>query len=465
MKINILGSKKKNHSVNIYSLLGQGTYGKVYRSDKNTALKVIKANKFGYNEVTELNNLKIIDHPHIIKLIDYIFLEIDGDKFLGMYLPFALYDMEKACKNRENIIYLDKWVYEIISAMHFLHKNGFYHCDMKVENVLVLQDHRSVISDLGLMRKGNVPSQDLCQSYQSPQLSYRDNNKFRFLAGKCCDNHLLKVFKEDTNAFQDDIWALGVTLYDMVTILYSIKDPILWHVSEHIILYCFEYSYGVNVFKQTRIEDKYINILTKLLNPYSENRSMNLLELLNTSSCLFGKTDYIHGKLNNQIENSHPVTDTDNFFKSSMQDIILKILTDKTMLVNDYLQYDYFIPHIIIQCIDLYFRCYNFMVDKSYDKDVDIFLQAIYSVVLSATKLDIFRGDMNYLPDNVIEKLLLFQQEIIEHVDGIVLRDTVADYISDREKIKFINWISSNLNRYEQLSITNMVRLIQEFQM
>lgn len=458
MVFSISGMKDK--SIYPGKVLGKGTYGKVYTVGENRALKVIKSDEDGYREIAELNNLMIFDHPNIIKIIDFAFLEDAKGKYLGLLLPLAKYDMEIACRMQQNMIHLDRWIYEIVSAVYFLHKNGFYHCDMKIANVLVLQDDRSVVADLGFMRKSTVPSLDFCQTYQSPQLSYRLNKKSDLKKKVIkCDRHLTDLCSEQSSPFQDDIWALGITLYQMITNLYKIKQNIEWTNEDHVLLYCFSYTYRINVFKDMGIEYKYINILNKLLCPYASRRSLNLLELLDTPCVLSDKTDYIHGKLNNQIENKNPITAVDDKFNSFLHKLIWNISHGRTMLVNDFHDHMSFLPYIYIQCIDLYFRCYTLIQDYL-DEEAYIVLHAIYSLVLKTTKLDYFYRSK--ISPYEYEQLCMYERQIVDHLDGLVIRDNVADYLSESERFKFVKWILANTNRYEQLSTTNMVRLSQE---
>lgn len=149
--------------------LGKGSYGTVYKIEgQDRAIKYIKSSgSTGLKELGELNNLKRFDHPNILKCLEFI---VDS-KQLSIILPFATSDMLKASDNR-NDVQLTKWFYQIISAVHFMHANSFYHCDIKPANILLVNGN-AVLADMGLVGKKNITTDDVCQSYTSPQLLYR----------------------------------------------------------------------------------------------------------------------------------------------------------------------------------------------------------------------------------------------------------------------------------------------------
>lgn len=138
-------------------LLGKGTFGKVYRiKDNKQAIKYVTSDKItGLSELGELANLKRFDHPYILKCEGFT---INRYK-LGIILSLAsgdIHDTIDKCKDRITHVVLTEWFYQIISAVYFLHKNGFYHCDIKPQNILFIHD-KVVLADLGLLGKKICP--------------------------------------------------------------------------------------------------------------------------------------------------------------------------------------------------------------------------------------------------------------------------------------------------------------------
>jgi calcium-dependent protein kinase len=164
--INHLNCSIKDH-YEIVSQIGKGGYSKVFevRNKTTNAIHACKyISKLKMNEKTlkrtlrEINMLKKLDHPNIIKLYEvyeskrsiYLIMEKcnGGDLFDNI--------IEHITKGR---MYSEKQVSEIIlqilSAINYCHKNGICHRDLKPENILLLnkeneENNKIKIIDFGL---------------------------------------------------------------------------------------------------------------------------------------------------------------------------------------------------------------------------------------------------------------------------------------------------------------------------
>ncbi|XP_063172007.1 serine/threonine-protein kinase Chk2 isoform X2 [Candoia aspera] len=134
----------------ISKTLGSGACGEVKLAfEKDTyskvAIKIIKKGKFmtdvlpgtdrPFNIETEVEILKKINHPCLIKIIDffegkdfYIVLELmeGGELFEKVQRPARL--SERTCK---------LYFYQMLLAVQYLHEHGIIHRDLKLENVLL----------------------------------------------------------------------------------------------------------------------------------------------------------------------------------------------------------------------------------------------------------------------------------------------------------------------------------------
>ena len=121
-------------------LLGSGSYGKVYKMTVNgqqAAVKFITNNDKGMRELGEVNLLKKFNHPNILKRFDELFVLPDE---IGIALPLAGGDLERAISSGAvPRAKKERWVYEMLSAVHCIHKNGYYHCDIKAKNVFLAE--------------------------------------------------------------------------------------------------------------------------------------------------------------------------------------------------------------------------------------------------------------------------------------------------------------------------------------
>ncbi len=195
----------------ILSKIGKGGYGQVYRvknikSGEKRACKLLsKLNVELERFYKEINILKKLDHPNIIKLYEvyeskeYLYLIMEECK--GGELFDKLIEHTEKGKNyteKEAAIIIK----QVMSAIEYCHKNGICHRDLKPENLLYLKsgdenDNPIKLIDFGLSQtlnaNKNLESKVGSCYYVAPEiLSGNYNNK--------CD-----------------IWSTGVILYILLT--------------------------------------------------------------------------------------------------------------------------------------------------------------------------------------------------------------------------------------------------------
>ncbi|KAJ1622898.1 kinase-like domain-containing protein, partial [Pavlovales sp. CCMP2436] len=158
--------------------LGDGTYGTVFRAvNRSTgevvAIKKMKKKFFTWEECMELRevqSLRKMSHPNIVKLKEVI-RENDELHFVFEFLEMNLYQL---CKDREKLIpeaKIRNYVYQILQGLAYMHKHGFFHRDMKPENLLVT---RETVADFGLAReiRSRPPYTDYVSTrwYRAPEV-------------------------------------------------------------------------------------------------------------------------------------------------------------------------------------------------------------------------------------------------------------------------------------------------------
>lgn len=87
----------------------------------------------------EVTSLRKLNHPSIVKLKEVI-RENDELYFVFEFLDCNLYQV---MKDRDKTIPENRvrnWLYQIFQGLAYMHKHGYFHRDMKPENVLVRQD-------------------------------------------------------------------------------------------------------------------------------------------------------------------------------------------------------------------------------------------------------------------------------------------------------------------------------------
>lgn len=131
----------------VHVTLGEGSYGKVFKvQDRLTkeyrAMKLIKKNKKNMNSeeekkmFKEIEILKSLDHPNIIKV--YEFFNTENEFFIISELCPGGELFDRIIKTK----YLSESIAahvmkQLLSAIMFCHKNGIIHRDLKPENILI----------------------------------------------------------------------------------------------------------------------------------------------------------------------------------------------------------------------------------------------------------------------------------------------------------------------------------------
>jgi serine/threonine protein kinase len=192
--------------------LGQGRFGTVYRAlDPNN--KIVAVKKFSklsgkdipYQILREINILKLLSHPNIIKIYDTymgsteinIVMEYGGENMSDIICELSM---------DERIGQLKHIFYQIVYSCLYMHKLEIIHRDLKPENILISWDDEKKIPvlkicDFGLAKK-LLPFYRENNSYQICTLSYRPP----------------ELFAGETESYAEsvDIWSIGCVIYEFV---------------------------------------------------------------------------------------------------------------------------------------------------------------------------------------------------------------------------------------------------------
>ena len=212
--------------------LGKGAFGEVYLTSKQGtnqkyATKKIDK-KFTQNPRAkryldnEINILKEIEHPNIIKLIEvhettqYIYLVMELCN--GGGLSDCLEDHMKKNKkpfSEEIVQYLMR---QIVSGLNYLHKKNILHRDIKLDNILVNFDDEEDRKNRNMMKaKVKIIDFGFARHLEPSQLAYSTlGSPINMDPGILRKLNRMEHSKEYGYDQKADIWSLGTICYEML---------------------------------------------------------------------------------------------------------------------------------------------------------------------------------------------------------------------------------------------------------
>ena len=203
------GSFKKDGFTTIKKL-AEGAYGQIDLIRRNSDLTYF-AEKI-YFDIPDYNEIDILSrfqHPNMLGLIARF---IDSKNHIHLILPLADEDLYKrAQKGNYTIDQVLDWMFQILSAVEFLHSNNYYHCDIKTDNILLF-NNQALLADFGYVYPLSFTSKVQCGTpfYASPQCLAE--NHVTVERSKDFEN----AINESCNQIQGDIYSLGAVFYELI---------------------------------------------------------------------------------------------------------------------------------------------------------------------------------------------------------------------------------------------------------
>ena len=283
---NVFIQNSQNDPLNSYTKiksLGKGSFGEVFLVKHNVtgiirALKVIDKNNIDLKEeplseqeiLNEINILKKIDHPNIMKIFEFYSTETTFYLILEFCEGGDLSDFVFNNKLSEfQVVYI---MFQILSAMNYCHKMKILHRDLKPDNILIKKNQD------GLCRV------KICDFGTSA--IFKRGEKQKEIIGTLC-YMAPEVLKEEYNE-KCDLWSCGVIMY----ILLTGKTPFIGRDEEQTIekILCHSYSYNTKLLNKYNRHTK--DLLSKLLEK-DPNKRINAEEALNHKVFFINKTKEI----------------------------------------------------------------------------------------------------------------------------------------------------------------------------
>ncbi|XP_056155901.1 serine/threonine-protein kinase MAK isoform X2 [Lampris incognitus] len=187
--------------------LGDGTYGSVLMGRSNesgelVAIKRMKRKFYSWEEcmnLREVKSLKKLNHANVVKLKEVI-RENDHLYFVFEYMKENLYQLMKDRNKLFPESVIRNISFQILQGLSFIHKHGFFHRDMKPENLLCMGPELIKIADFGLAReiRSRPPYTDYVSTrwYRAPEV----------------------LLRSSTYSCPIDMWAVGCIMAELYTL-------------------------------------------------------------------------------------------------------------------------------------------------------------------------------------------------------------------------------------------------------
>ena len=269
---NLLTSGGTNDPKLIYhkiKILGQGSFGTVYlaknkKLNSNFAMKIIqksdKDSKREGNLMNEINFLRKLDHPNILKINDFystkneyiIITEFcpEGELFYEIK-NFAPFDEPLAAW----------YMKQILSAVNYCHKYKIIHRDLKPENILISKRNKKGFNFIKIIDFGTA---------------ILFNKKNKKLAGSIYYLAPEVISKERNYSEKCDIWSCGIIMY----ILLTGKPPFNGDSDEEIVKSIMRSHLNLEKYPWPIISIEAKDLLKKLLK-YDQNKRISAEDALN----------------------------------------------------------------------------------------------------------------------------------------------------------------------------------------
>lgn len=224
------------HDFELGKIHGVGSYSKVVRARKKDtgivyALKIMdkkfitKENKTAYVKLERIV-LDQLDHPGVVRL------------FFTFQDTFSLYMALESCEGGELFDQITRkgrlsedearfYAAEIVDSLEYIHGMGLIHRDIKPENLLLSAEGHIKVADFG-----SVKAMEDSRITVLPNAA-SDDKACTFVGTAAYVPP--EVLNSSPATFGNDLWALGCTLYQMLSGTSPFKDASEWLIFQRIV--------------------------------------------------------------------------------------------------------------------------------------------------------------------------------------------------------------------------------------
>lgn len=249
----------------IISVIGEGSFGKVYKCKNIETGQYVAIKKFKHDNdyqlannswYRELKTIKKLSHPNIVQYIES-FQKDNRGYIVYDYVDRNLYEYLKERSNGLDVKLIKSIMYQLCKAVKYLHKNNIIHRDIKPENILI-SNNKIKLCDFGYskeLEKESVLTENVTSLwYRAPEI---------LLDGSGYGKEI-------------DFWSIGCVMGELID-----GNPVFPGNDSTEQLYIISKTLGKSLFKNSRnyslIDSKFdSNVLINPINKSEINVELNL---------------------------------------------------------------------------------------------------------------------------------------------------------------------------------------------
>lgn len=220
--------------------------------------KISNDQAYGIQSIIEIDLMSRIEHPNIIST-DYVHCDI-STVYIGMLFGKPL----MSTKDYDAKIFTR----DLVSAVVYLHRHGIYHCDIKPENIIIV-DGRLVVIDFGVSTvKWSSSEYKQTLLYCAPEDIY-DKVRMPQLFTK----HL-EIYKQVKDRVKSEYWSLGLCIIYLLARKIIFDRPYTIYRAD-LVNHVNKYLDDPRAFLKNLIaEEQWVNAIIKLMEPLASQRSI-----------------------------------------------------------------------------------------------------------------------------------------------------------------------------------------------
>jgi serine/threonine protein kinase len=373
-------------------------------------------------------------HPNLMHAVDVGF---EGSNVL-IYLPLAIDNLNNYIHNNRNLTLQHKiyMMYELISGCLFLHTQGYYHCDIKPDNIFMFADPngiggvKTVLADMGLAYPFEY-QQPFCGTpyWTSPQGLAKYDKHYTSVTSK---------IREPLDYKLADIFSLGTTFFYILTSRMLVdyrsgKPPVVEYSQTHIDSYIQAY---LSRYRPNMIEYQLFSLIASMTKIEQRDRIQSLQAVL--QSPVFQQavlTKPIPGQVKaTKMNNNECSLITTESYSQAMFTI------KKLALSPEFFDRNTVQGLVLFIAISLFIRC-TALIKSNPESTASIQLAAACFFIgakCSDISLDTIQvADVVNVPSVEESKIRQFILQIVEFTQGVLRIPTLYDVADSAAEIRW----------------------------